>query len=131
DGCLYVGVGDNGNGNRWNAQLLVGTDPIQSGETTALCSSVCLGPAEYPARSVANDGAPNQAGKVLRLAVEGTSTAQPGEAPPLAAQPFVFGAGLRNPAGLAPHPLTGQLFVADRGDAALSEIDVVESGTNH
>src|SRR5262244_3543735 len=28
DGCLYVGVGDNGGANRWNAQLLRGTDPI-------------------------------------------------------------------------------------------------------
>jgi len=36
DGCLYVGVGDNGSANRWNAQLLAGTDPIRSSETSAL-----------------------------------------------------------------------------------------------
>src|SRR5215470_9696334 len=52
DGCLYVGVGDNGSSNRWNAQLLRGTDPIQSSETTALCTNVCLGPSLYPPRTV-------------------------------------------------------------------------------
>ncbi|HJQ82590.1 MAG TPA: PQQ-dependent sugar dehydrogenase, partial [Candidatus Binatia bacterium] len=130
DGCLYVGVGDNGGGNRWNAQLLRGTDPIQSSESSALCTNVCLGPALYPARTVVNDDAPNDAGKVLRLAVEGAATAQPGPDAPLASQPFVFGAGLRNPVGLVAHPLTGQLYVAERGDSQEAEIDLVERGAN-
>jgi glucose/arabinose dehydrogenase len=131
DGCLYVGVGDNGGNNRWNAQLLLGTDPIQGSENTALCGNVCLGPSLYPNRTVSNDGELNHAGKILRLAVEGASTAQPGSDPPLPTQPYVFGAGLRNPAGLAVHPLTGQLYVAERGDAAEAEIGVVDAASNH
>lgn len=130
DGCLYVGVGDNGANNRWNAQLLAGTEPITANETTALCTNVCLGAAEYPDRTLTNNGAPNHAGKVLRLAVDGGSEAQPGVTVPLPQQPFVFGTGLRNPVGLASHPLTGQLFAADRGEATLSEVDLVESGGN-
>ena len=130
DGCLYVGVGDNGSSGRWNAQLLVGTDPIQSSENTALCANVCLGPEEYPARTVTNDGQPNQAGKVLRLAVNGASPAQPGPGAPLAAGPDVYGAGMRNPGSAAVHPLTGQLWVADRPDTQSGEIDVVDLGSN-
>ena len=130
DGCLYVGVGDNGGNSRWNAQLLLGTDPLQSSENSALCSNVCLGPSLYPARSIANDGALNQAGKVLRLAVAGGAPAQPAPGAPLASQPFVFGAGLRNPTGLAVHPLTGQLYVTDRGDTQEAEIDVVDRASN-
>jgi glucose/arabinose dehydrogenase len=130
DGCLYVGVGDNGSNNRWNAQLLLGTDPLQSSENSALCTNVCLGPSVYPARTITNDGALNQAGKVLRLAVAGASPAQPGPGGPLASQPYVFGAGLRNPSGLAVHPLTGQLYVTERGDTQETEIDVVDRGSD-
>jgi glucose/arabinose dehydrogenase len=126
DGCLYVGVGDNGSSNRWNAQLLVGTDPVQSSETTQLCTDVCLGPALYPDRTIADDGNPNDAGKILRLAVEGASTAQPAPGAPFATQPFAYGTGLRNPAGLGIHPLTGQLWVTERGDSQQSEVDVVD-----
>src|SRR5262249_62139128 len=43
DGCLMAGVGDNGGGNRWNAQPLGGTDPIQSSETPALRTTLCPG----------------------------------------------------------------------------------------
>src|SRR5262249_53914329 len=131
DGCLYVGVGDNGGANRWNAQLLRGTDPIQSSETAALCPSVCLGPTIYPARTVPNNDAANDAGKVLRLAADGSSAAQPAPDAPLPANPAIFAAGLRNPVGVAVHPLTGQLFVTERGDSQESEVDVVDSGTNH
>jgi glucose/arabinose dehydrogenase len=130
DGCLMAGVGDNGGGNRWNAQLMSGTDPIQASETTALCTSVCLGTSEYPNRTITNDGLPNFAGKVMRLAVEGGALAQPAPGNPFAAQPSVFGAGLRNPAGLAVHPLTGQLYVVDRSDSLQAEIDLVTPGSN-
>jgi len=130
DGCLFVGVGDNGSSNRWDAQLLIGTDPIQGAESSALCTDVCLGPDLYPARTIPNDGALNQAGKVLRLDVEGASTAQAGPEPPIAAQPFVFGAGLRNPIGLAVHPLTGQLYANDKSDGQTPEVDVVDEGSN-
>src|SRR5690348_7734762 len=117
DGCLMAGVGDNGGGNRWNAQIMSGTDPIQSSESTAFCTNVCLGTTEYPSRTIANDGMPNFAGKVLRLAVEGGALAQSAPGNPFAAQPFVFGAGFRNPTGLAVHPLTGQLWATDRSDS--------------
>jgi glucose/arabinose dehydrogenase len=130
DGCLYVGVGDNGSSNRWNAQLLRGTDPIQSSESGALCTNVCLGTAQYPSRTIANDDAPNDAGKVLRLAVDGASPAAAGPDAPLAAQPLVFGTGLRNPVGLLAHPLTGQLWATERGDSQESEVDVVDRGSD-
>ena len=123
-------MGDNGSGGRWNAQLLLGTDAIQSSENTALCTNVCLGSSLYPARTVTNDGMPNDAGKVLRMAVQGASPAIPGPAPVLPTQPWVFGTGMRFPAGLAAHPLTGQLFAAERGDTQEAELDVVDAGSD-
>lgn len=128
DACLYAGIGDDGAS--WNAQLPVGTDPIGSTEQASLCTNVCLGPEELPDRAVKNDGTPNQAGKVLRLAVDGASPAQPGPGSPLPRQPDIFAAGFRNPLALAVHPLTGQLFVAERGNTQQSEIDVVDAGSN-
>src|SRR5579875_2933023 len=128
DACLYAGLGDDGAS--WNAQLPVGTDPIGSTEQAALCTNVCLGPAELPSRTGKNDGNPNEAGKVLRLAVDGAAPAQPGPANPLAAAPSLFAAGFRNPLAFAVHPLTGQLFVAERGNNQQSEIDVVDTGSN-
>src|SRR5262245_38753727 len=127
DGCLYAGVGDNGNSSRWNAQLLLGTDPFQSSENAALCANVCLGTALYPNRTVTNNGALNQAGKILRLTADGGAPAPAG---PLASQPFVFAAGMRNPTAMAAHPLTGQLYAIDRGDTLSPEVDVVDAGAN-
>jgi glucose/arabinose dehydrogenase len=129
DGCLYVGVGDSGSGQRWNAQLLLGTDPVSGTETTTFCTSVCLGGASWPDRPGRN-GFPNDAGKILRLAVEGASIAQPVPGAPFAAQPFAFAAGARNPTGFAVHPLTGQLYSAERGDGLQSEVDVVDAGSD-
>lgn len=131
DGCLYVGVGDNGNANRWNGQVLVGTDPFGSGENDALCADVCLGPASWPDRPVDTDGELNHAGKVLRMAVEGPSRAQPASGAPLADQPFAFAGGLRNPTALGVHPLTGQVWVGDRGDGQASELGIVDAASNH
>jgi hypothetical protein len=128
DGCLLAGIGDSNT--PWNAQLFSGTDPVGGTEQTTLCNNVCLGTSEFPDRTVTNDGAPNYAGKILRMAVEGASTAQPGPGNPFAAQPFVFSAGLRNPAGLAVHPLTGQVYVADRGNTLEAELDLVEAGSD-
>jgi len=130
DGCLYAGVGDNGSSNRWNAQLLTGTDPLQGSENSALCTDVCLDGASYPPRSITNDGALNYAGKILRLAVEGASPAQPAPGAPLTSQPYVFGTGVRSPAGFAVHPLTGQLYMAERGDNLESEVSVVDRGSD-
>jgi glucose/arabinose dehydrogenase len=129
DRCLYLGVGDHTGNDRWFAQLPAGTTPMTGSENTALCTSVCLGSSLYPGRATSN-GALNHAGKVLRMAVEGQAPAQPGPGAPLAAQPYVFGAGLRNPSGLGVHPLTGQLWALDRGDTQQPELDVVDSGSN-
>ena len=130
DGCLYAGVGDNGSSSRWNAQLLRGTDPFQSSETASLCTNVCLGPTLYPGRPNPSDGAANHAGKVLRLAVEGASPAAAAPGAPLAAQPFAFATGFRNPVAFGVHPLTGQVYAGDRGDGQQAELDVVEGGSN-
>src|SRR5262249_52898604 len=81
-------------------------------------------------RTVNDDGALNQAGKVLRFAVEGNSAAQAAAGSPRAAQPFLFGGGLRNPTALAVHPLTGQLWVSERADTQQAELDVIDRGTN-
>ena len=130
DGCLYAGVGDNGGSNRWNAQTLIGTDPFQGSENGELCTDVCLGPALYPERAIDDDGALNYAGKILRMKVTGADPAEAVAGAPLGAQPFVFGAGMRNPTGLGVHPLTGQLFASERGDTVESELNVVDAGSN-
>jgi glucose/arabinose dehydrogenase len=130
DGCLYVGVGDNGSQNRWNAQVLAGTDPIQFNETTNFCDAVCLGPDEYPDRADDN-GLPNHSGKVLRLHVEGASPAQAGDGAVFAANPAAFGTGFGNPVALGVHPLTGQLLAAERGENNEAEIDVVDARGNY
>jgi glucose/arabinose dehydrogenase len=130
DGCLYAGVGDNGSGSRWNAQILRGTEPISGSESNTDCNDVCLGTTEYPARTGDTAGDPNDAGKVLRFAVEGASPAQGGPGAPFATQPFVYAAGLRDPVGLLAHPLTGQLWATERGDSQRAEIDVLDSGSN-
>jgi glucose/arabinose dehydrogenase len=130
DGCLYAGVGDNGGNNRWNAQTLVGTDTFGGSENSALCTNVCLGQSLYPDRSIADDGQLNYAGKMLRVKVTGADPAEAVPGAPFGGQPSVFGAGMRNPAGMGVHPLTGQLFVTERGDTVESEVDVVDAGSN-
>jgi glucose/arabinose dehydrogenase len=130
DGCLYVGVGDNSTSNRWNSQVLQGTDSIRFDEQTEFCTDVCLGPEEYPDRSDDN-GLPNQAGKVLRLDVEGAAPAQGGAGEAFAANPSIFGTGFIDPVALGVHPLTGQLYVVERGENLESELNVADSGGNH
>lgn len=130
DGCLFVGIGDGDA--PWNAQVLTGADPppVDGDETDALCTDVCLGPDVYPARTVTTDGAPNEFGKVLRLAVQGGSAATPPPDPAMTAAPLVFGTGLRDPVAIAPHPLTGQLYVSERGDGQQAELDVLDGGSD-
>jgi glucose/arabinose dehydrogenase len=131
DGCLYLGVGDNGWNERWNSQLLVGTDPITWEEQSQFCEAVCTGPISYPNRLIAaHDGKPNHAGKILRLDVAGGAVLQPGPEPAFTAQRFAFATGLKDPAGLAVHPLTGQLWVAERGDSVRTELTIAERGDN-
>lgn len=132
DGCLYLGSGDGGSGNRWSAQTLVGRERTTSAEADLWCQDVCLGTTELPPRLLEeHDGLPNQAGKILRFAVDGAAPATGGPGAPVAGQPFVFAAGLRDPTGIVSHPLTGQLFATDRGDALEAELDLVEPGANY
>jgi glucose/arabinose dehydrogenase len=128
DGCLYVGVGDNGSTDRWNAQVLLGTTGISGSETSSFCTNVCLGSATNPSRASSN-GAVNSAGKILRFAVSG-GPAAPAADPPFAASPLVFATGFRNPTGLGVHPLTGQLFAVERGDGLQTELDVMDRGSD-
>lgn len=128
DGCLFVGVGDSGN--RWSAQVLTGSNAVGGTESGQLCTQVCLNGVDWPARSTANDGKPNYAGKMLRLAVEGPSPAQPAPAHTALAQPATFAGGFRNPIAAAVHPLTGQLYLADRGEAQRSTIAIADAASN-
>jgi glucose/arabinose dehydrogenase len=130
DGCLYVGVGDNGSNNSWNAQVLLGSDPIQFDERTDFCNDVCLGPDEYPNRQDDNN-LPNHAGKVLRMDVEGPSDAQPGWGNPIDDELYAFAGGLGNPTAMGVHPMTGQLYVAERGENSEAELNIVDSASNH
>ncbi len=65
-------------------------------------------------------------GKIVRLNLDGTI---PGENP-FAANP-VFALGFRNPFRMSFDPQTSKLWVADVGDLAFEEIDIVTSGKNY
>jgi glucose/arabinose dehydrogenase len=103
DGYLYVGVGDAGVGDRG-------------------APGAATNPYAQDRRS------PN--GKILRLALDGT--AAPGN--PFAglggAADAVWAYGLRNPWRFTFQPGTGLLWVADVGQNAWEEIDVVRAGDN-
>lgn len=104
DGKLYVGVGDTGNGDN------VG----------------CSGTASNPYAQ--NLG--RLEGKVLRLNLDGTI---PGDNPfvgQVGAREEVYAYGFRNPFRMAFDPQSGSLWVADVGDFAFEEIDIVGTGQN-
>jgi glucose/arabinose dehydrogenase len=104
DGYLYFGLGDGGSGG----------DPMGNGQNT----NVLLG-------------------KMLRIDVDHTSTGKQYAIP--ADNPFVSGGGapeiyaygFRNPWRFSFDPPTGQLFVADVGQDAYEEIDIVTKGANY
>ncbi|MDP2950000.1 MAG: PQQ-dependent sugar dehydrogenase, partial [Chloroflexota bacterium] len=66
------------------------------------------------------------AGKILRLNPDGSIPADN----PFAGSP-VYALGLRNPFGLAFHPLTGQLFASDNGPSGFDELNVIRAGANY
>ncbi|HVL59723.1 MAG TPA: PQQ-dependent sugar dehydrogenase, partial [Burkholderiaceae bacterium] len=71
------------------------------------------------------------AGKVLRIAPDGSVPADnPFVATPNA-MPQVYALGLRNPQGAAIHPQTGALWVSDHGPIGGDEINVVRAGRNY
>ena len=87
-------------------------------------------PEEFPERADDN-GLPNNAGKVLRLDVEGASAAQPGWGAPFDDGLYAFATGLGNPVALGVHPLTGQIYAAERGENTQAELDIIDSGTSY
>lgn len=104
DGMLYFGLGDGGSGG----------DPNGNGQNT----QVLLG-------------------KMLRIDVDHTSTGKQYAIPN--DNPFVNGGGLpeiwaygmRNPWRFSFDPPTGRLFLADVGQDAYEEIDIVTKGNNY
>ncbi len=105
DGKLYVGVGDTGNGDNQG----------------------CPGSSTNPYAQDLNAFE----GKVLRLNLDGTTpTDNPyfGQAGKLGQ---IFASGFRNPWRMGFDPVNGNLWVADVGDLAFEEVDIVTSGGNY
>ena len=106
DGMLYLGFGDGGSGG----------DPRGNGQNP----STLLG-------------------SVIRIDVRGASEARPYLIPPdnptfaaaLNARPETWAYGFRNPWRMAFDPATGALWLADVGQDAVEEIDVVTAGGNY
>ncbi len=101
DGKLYIGFGDGGSAN----------DPLNNSQN------------------------PGQLlGKMLRLDVDvGTPFGIPSDNPFVVAggRPEIWAVGLRNPWRFSFDSQTGDLWVADVGQGALEEIDVIERGGNY
>lgn len=106
DGMLYLGLGDGGSGG----------DPLGNGQDP----STLLG-------------------TVIRIDVRGAAAAEPYAVPAdnptfdpaLNARPEVWAYGLRNPWRMAFDSATGALWLADVGQNAIEEIDVVTAGGNY
>lgn len=105
DGKLYVGVGDTGNG-----------DNVGCSGTSTNPYSQDLGRLE---------------GKVLRLNLDGTVPLDNPFVATVGARGEVFAYGFRNPFRMGFDPANGSLWVADVGDLAFEEIDIVTAGGNY
>lgn len=66
------------------------------------------------------------AGKILRINPDGSVPLDN----PFTNSP-IFALGLRNPQGLAWHPVTGDLFASDHGPDSRDEINLIEPGGNY
>lgn len=69
-------------------------------------------------------------GKVLRMNTDGSVPADNPTIKGSTGPTLVYALGLRNPGGLAFEPATGTVYVADAGDQAQDEVDVVTAGAN-
>jgi glucose/arabinose dehydrogenase len=104
DGFLYFGLGDGGNGG----------DPLRNGQNLQTLL-----------------------GKMLRIDVNNTSTGKPYAIPadnPFVSgggQPEIYAYGFRNPWRFSFDATSGRLFVADVGQDAYEEIDLVTKGANY
>jgi glucose/arabinose dehydrogenase len=104
DGYLYLGTGDGGNFD----------DPLQNGQNTAVLL-----------------------GKMLRLDVDAPSGGRAYGIPadnPFASgggAPEIYAWGLRNPFRWAFDPVTGDQWVADVGERAFEEVDLLRKGANY
>ncbi len=105
DGFLYIGVGDGGKAN----------DPHRLSQNTFVLN-----------------------GKILRIDVNTTSGNRPYGFPsdnPFLDKPGhhpeIFALGLRNPWGMNFHPKTKELWLADVGQGAYEEINIIKNGGNY
>ena len=104
DGMLYLGFGDGGSGG----------DPLGNGQNTHTLL-----------------------GSIIRIDVRQASSAQPYIVPndnPFsgsAGRPEVWSYGLRNPWRMSFDPSTGERWVADVGQDAIEEIDIIRRGGNY
>ena len=101
DGKLYAGIGDTG-----------------AGDNIPPCSGTSVNPYAQDVNALE--------GKIARINLDGTI---PGDNP-FAGNP-VFARGFRNPFRMSFDPNNGKLWVADVGDLAFEEIDIVTSGKNY
>jgi glucose/arabinose dehydrogenase len=70
-------------------------------------------------------------GKVLRLTREGQAAADNPFANTPKARPEIYSYGHRNPQGLAIHPVTRQLWLAEHGPQGGDEVNMVRPGANY
>lgn len=102
DGMLYIGMGDGGSAG----------DPLNSGQRLDTLL-----------------------GKLLRIDVDGEAPYRaPGDNPFVGrggARPEIWAYGLRNPWRFSFDRVTGRLFLADVGQNALEEINLIERGGNY
>ncbi len=105
DGKLYVGAGDTGNGDNFG----------------------CPGDPVNPYAQDLNE----LEGKVLRLNLDGTIPSDNPFFNQVGKRGEVFAYGFRNPFRFSFDPNSGRLWLADVGDLAWEEIDIVTAGGNY
>ena len=70
-------------------------------------------------------------GKILHLTPEGKAVAYGPFAGKADTRPEIYAYGLRNPDGLAIHPLTGELWEAEFGPKGGDEVNIIKPGKNY
>jgi glucose/arabinose dehydrogenase len=70
-------------------------------------------------------------GKIIRINKDGTASSGNSLATTAGALPEVYSFGLRNPQGLAFHPITGELWESEHGPRGGDEINRIQPGANY